>query len=170
MVQAKRPQFGKLSPRYNFVLNPYPELRMSSCPFCKHKTGQRKLPLLIHVEPRHLIALNYTCRYCQSCDLLIAHKHEIEHHLTQLFSQMKPEVVGNEYLIIGTVEKTAWRENLICSKPVPEMLPYVSDFEAYYQELRVTRTGWYMEGHEPPIKEPMPSQEWVKAKSGPSHS
>jgi len=48
----------------------------------------------------HLIALNYTCRYCKSCDLLIAHKHEIEHLLTNLFSQIEPETVGNEYLII----------------------------------------------------------------------
>jgi hypothetical protein len=105
MAKAKKPQFGELPPRYSFVLNPYPDMRISRCPFCERKTGQRKLPLLIHVEPAHLIALNYTCRYCHTCDLLIADKQAIEHLLTGMFSQHDPEVVGNEYLIIGTVEK-----------------------------------------------------------------
>jgi hypothetical protein len=105
MAKAKKPQFGELPPRYSFVLNPYPDMRVSRCPHCERKTGQRKLPLLIHVEPAHLIALNYTCRYCNTCDLLIADKQAIEHLLTGMFSQHDPEVVGNEYLIIGTVEK-----------------------------------------------------------------
>ena len=64
---------SKLPKRYCIVSNPYPDLRYSRCPYCLHKTGQRKIPLLIHVEPLHLVALNYTCRYCQACDLLIAY-------------------------------------------------------------------------------------------------
>jgi len=63
------------------------------CPDCGDKTGQRKVPLLIHVEPKNLIALNYTNRYCYRCYMLIGHKHEIEQHLTELFSQINPEVM-----------------------------------------------------------------------------
>ena len=33
-------------------------IRFSKCPACQNKTGQRKLPLLIHVDPKNLIALN----------------------------------------------------------------------------------------------------------------
>lgn len=164
MVKAKKPQFGELPPRYRFVLNPYPDMRVSRCPYCEHKTGQRKIPLLIHVEPRHLIALNYTCRYCRACDLLIAHKHAIEHLLTGMFCQYDPEVVGNDYLIIGTVEKASWREGLQRPKAVAEMLPHASDFAEYYHELRVTRPGWYKADQEPPVMEPPPSREWVKSK------
>lgn len=164
MVKAKKPQFGKSPPRYSFVLNPYPEMRVSRCPFCEGKTGQRKIPLLIHVEPLHLIALNYTCRYCQACDLLIAHKHTIEHLLTDLFRQYDPEAVGNDYLIMGTVDKATWREGLQQPKAVAEMLPHASDFAEYYKELRVTQPGWYRAEQEPPVMEPPPSQEWVKAK------
>ena len=105
MPKNKKPQFGELPPSYNFVLNPYPEERLSRCPFCAEKTGQRKIPLFIHVDPMQLIALNYTCRYCHNCDVLIAHKHEIEHHLTELFRRMAPETIGNDYLIMGTMEK-----------------------------------------------------------------
>jgi len=162
MKTTKKSQFGGLPPRYNFVLNPYSDQRISSCPFCDHKTGQRKIPLLIHIDPLHLIALNYTCRYCKDCDLLIAHKHEIEHLLTALFSQSAPEVIGNEYLIIGTVEKKVWREGLQQPRAVAEMLPHASDFATCYKELRFTQPGWYRHDQEPPVMEPPSSQEWVK--------
>jgi hypothetical protein len=35
--------------------------------------------------------------------MLIGHKHEIEHYLTEMFLQMDPNVIGGEYLIFGTV-------------------------------------------------------------------
>jgi hypothetical protein len=166
MTKPRKPRFGKLPPQYSFVLNPYPDMRVSRCPFGDHKTGQRKLPLLVHIEPMHMIALNYTCRYCSACDLLIAHKHEIEHLLTRLFSQYDPDVIGNEYLIMGTVEKGVWREGLQQTKAVVDMLAHVSDFAEYYEELRVTSAGWYPEGQVPPVMEPPPSEEWVKTKPG----
>ncbi|MBM3131133.1 MAG: hypothetical protein FJ009_21225 [Chloroflexi bacterium] len=160
---TKKTRLGNLPPRYGFMLNPYPDLRISSCPRCERKTGQRKIPLLIHIDPLHLIALNYTCRYCKDCDLLIAHKHEIEHLLTDLFRQHDPNVIGNDYLIVGTLEKQAWREGLAQPKAIDETFPHASDFATYYQELRVTRAGWYKSDQEPPIAEPPPSREWIKA-------
>ena len=164
--RTRKRHFGELPPRYGFLLNPYPDHRVSSCPLCEVRTGQRKTPLLIHVDPLHLIALNYTCRYCRACDLLIAHKHEIEHLLTELFRPYKPSVIGNRYLIIGTLEKGAWREGLSQPKPVGEMLPHASVFATYYHEPRLTRPGWYPADQEPPLMEPPPSQEWVKCASG----
>ncbi len=164
MAKTKKPQFGKLPPKYSFILNPYPDMRISRCPFCEHKTGQRKIPLLIHVASMHLIALNYTCRYCQACGLLIAHKHAIEHLLTELFRQSNPGAIGNEYLIMGTMEKMAWREGLQQQKALAEMLAYVSSFTKSYEDLQVTRPGYYKADQEPPWMEPPLSQEWVKSK------
>jgi hypothetical protein len=165
MASTKKPQLGELPPRHGFMLNPYPDQRVSRCPLCKNKTGQRKLPLLIHVDPSHLIALNYTCRYCRECDLLIGHKPEIEHLLTELFRQRGPTVIGNKYLIIGTVEKGTWREGLAEPKAFDDVLRHASDFAEYYHDLRVTRPGWYKAEQEPPVIEPPPSQEWVKLAS-----
>ncbi len=156
-----RKQFGYLPPKYNFSLNPYPELRFSRCPDCHNKTGQRKLPLLIHIEPKSLIALNYTNRYCHRCDMLIGHKHEIEHYLTEMFLKINPEVIGNYYLVFGTVEKIAWRENMNQSKSFNEMLHHINDFKNY-QNIRMTMAGWFPEGQETPVMEPPPSTEWVK--------
>jgi len=161
---SKKSRFGSLPPKYDFVFNPYPEQRISRCPFCEGKTGQRKVPLVIHVDPLHLIVLNYTCRYCSDCDLLIAHKHEVEHLLTVLFRQHDPAAIGNDYLVLGTVEKQAWREGMKQSKLVEEMRGQMHDFRTYYQELRLRQPGWYASDQEPPVMEPPPSQEWVKSK------
>ena len=161
MGKTGKNQFGHLAPQHNFSLNPYPELRFSRCPDCESKTGQRKLPLLIHVDPKHLIALNYTNRYCQGCDMLIGHKNEIEHLLTDMFTQYDPAVIGNDYLLIGTVEKKPWREGLKQPKSAGEMLPHVHDFKNF-QELRMTMTGWFPKDQEPPVMTPPLSTEWVK--------
>lgn len=152
-------------PQYNFVLNPYPDERLSRCPFCNNKTGQRKRPLVIHVDPVHLITLNYTCRYCEHCDLLIAHKHEIEHILYNVFVQRDPSAIGNRYLIMGTVERKVWREASKRPQTPIETLTQARRFKVYYPELRATRPGWYRDDEQPPIMEPPPSQEWVKDRS-----
>ena len=159
---TKRPPYGGQPPKYKFVLNPYPDERLSKCPYCDHKTGQRKLPLLIHIDPLQLVALNYTCRYCRHCDLLIGHKHEIEYLLSEMFAQIDPTMIGNDYLIIGTVEKKAWREGQTQPKAVADMRAHASDFKTVYKELRMTQPGWYPTGQEPPLMTPPPSTEWVK--------
>src|SRR5437763_4648080 len=66
-------QLGKQPPRYRFFLNPYEDVRSTKCPQCDNKMHQRKLPLVIHVDPMQILSLNKTCRYCPSviCSLHI---------------------------------------------------------------------------------------------------
>jgi hypothetical protein len=163
MAKVKQRRLGGLPPKYSFMVNPYPDERVSRCPMCDRKTGQRKIPILIHVNPHHLIALNYTCRYCRDCDLLIAHKHEIEHYLTGLFIPLSPESIGNDYLSVGTVEKSTWKEGLKQQLSIDKLLPHASDFATYYDDLQLTRAGYYKADQKPPIAVPPPSQEWVKS-------
>ncbi|MCB0061729.1 MAG: hypothetical protein KDE19_06425 [Caldilineaceae bacterium] len=162
MAKQERKQFGKLPPQYNFIMNPYPDQRLTSCPQCGAKTGQRKRPLLIHIDPHQPVALNYTCRYCKQCDLLIAHKHEIEHLLTEMMRSQAPALIGNNYFIFGTVEKQGWQAGMTVQKPINEMMDYIHDFKDHYDELRVTETGWFAPGQKPGIRKPPPSREWVK--------
>ncbi len=150
---------------YNFILNPYPTERISRCPLCEGKTGQKKIPLLIHVDPARLIALNYTCRYCGPCHLLIGHTHEIEHHMTEAFRHSTPELIGNRYLVMGTVEKKYWREGLTEFKTPTEMIDHTTTFTDSYEDIRLHRPGWYKDGQEQPVMEPPPSCEWVKVES-----
>lgn len=117
---------------------------------------------MIHIEPTTIIALNYTCRYCKSCDLLVAHKHEIEHLLTTQLSIANPQLIGDPYVVMGTITRKAWKENVEQPKPPREMLDQISVFKSVYEEFRVTQAGWFRDGVEPPIVEPPPSQEWTK--------
>jgi hypothetical protein len=71
-------------------------------------TRQRKLPLVIHIEPLQLVALNKTCRYCPHCDLLIAHQDQLEAWLAAFFTEHRPEIVGNDYLVLGTEDRADW--------------------------------------------------------------
>ncbi len=101
----KPKRLGKQSPRYSFFLNPYSDVRFTSCPKCRKRTRQRKLPLVIHVDPFNPVAINKTCRYCPTCDLLIAHKDEIEQQLSLLFARHDFTLIGNDYLVIGTQDR-----------------------------------------------------------------
>ena len=157
--------FGDAPPQYNFIINPYPDMRHTSCPVCGTKTGQKKLPLVIHIEPRQLISLNYTCRYCRACDLLIAHKHEIESLLAEMFLQMDPSMIGNDYLIIGTMDKAAWRRNAKQPATPTEALASIHDFKMVYEELRMHEQGWFQADQIPPIRQPPASRDRIKRDS-----
>jgi hypothetical protein len=122
-------QLGLLSPQYDFFLNPYDDLRFTSCPKCGAKTGQRKLPLVIWVDPHDPVSLNYTCRYCKSCDLLIAHQNEIEKLLVQIFQAQNPQLIGNDYVVIGTMEKTDWKKGVQKPLGLQDMPAHLHDFK-----------------------------------------
>jgi hypothetical protein len=122
---------GKQPPRYRFFLNPYSDARFTSCPQCGGKTRVRKLPLVIHVDRGATIALNKTCKLCPYCDLLIAHQDEIEAFLAAYFGEQAPEVVGNDYLVIGTEDRNAWRRGMRTPLSSDEMLASLHDFRDY---------------------------------------
>ena len=133
--------FGELPALYRFFLNPYSDARFSRCPQCEGKTTQKKLPLMIHVDPHYPVNLNYTCRYCPKCDILIAHKDEIEGHLHCLFSERAPEVIGNDYLVMGTTERAYWKEGFTKSHLPPDTLANLHGFKEY---LDFERTGGWL--------------------------
>lgn len=76
-----------------------------------------------------LFSLNKTCRYCPHCDLLIAHQNDVEHVLASSLSTYQPEVVGNDYLIIGTLEKAAWKRGTRQPLTLQETLDALHDFK-----------------------------------------
>ena len=124
----KPKRLGKQSPRYRFFLNPYSDVRFTSCPKCRKRTRQRKLPLVIHVDPFNPVAINKTCRYCPTCDLLIAHKDESEQQLSLLFARHDFTLIGNDYLVIGTQDRADWRRGMTTPVTIQEMLNSLHDF------------------------------------------
>lgn len=103
---------GKLPPRYTFMLNPYKDTRLSKCPICRKLTHMRKFALLIDIEKGGLVALGKTCRHCTPCELIMAHQDELEAELVGMFESRAPEVIGNPYVVFGTLDKQQWKKSL----------------------------------------------------------
>jgi len=91
--------------RHYFFLNPYEDAAFTRCPKCEEKTKIRKHCLLIHIEPKHLFSLNKSCRYCPGCDLIIVKQAELENFLVSICERYAPDIMGNEYLVIGTMDR-----------------------------------------------------------------
>ena len=53
-----------------------------------------------------------TGRYCPKCDLLILHKEKVETLMVYSLEQFDPSLIGNDYLVVGTVERQGWRESI----------------------------------------------------------
>lgn len=139
----KKKHLGKLPPKYKFILNQYENERLSSCPFCKKLTYPRKFPLFIHVNEWGPVILGKTCKYCSRCELVVAHRHEIEANLAELFRQLAPECVGSDYLVVGTVELKFWKkETLEKTASIEETFKHMADFRKVY-DLHIQPAGWY---------------------------
>lgn len=100
----------KRKTRYRFFLNPYADMACTRCPKCEAKTRQRKLPLVIHIDPDTLCILNKTCRFCPYCELLIARRSQVDPILAGMFQQHADKINRGEYLVVGTLDRADWRE------------------------------------------------------------
>ena len=135
MRKTKHPQLRDENTRHYFFLNPYEDAAFTKCPKCETKTMVRKFPLVIHIDPAQVFILNKTCRYCTSCSLIIARKSEVEALMAASFEDRDPKIIGNEYLVMGTLEKRDWRaRNRMSQDPretIKRMLVFkdVWDFE-----------------------------------------
>jgi hypothetical protein len=135
-------RIGKLPPRYSFILNPYTDHRVSKCPKCGKLTFPRKFALFIHIKDWGPLALGKTCRWCNRCELIIAHQDELEAELATAFARLAPEKIGNDYLVLGTVDRKFWKQSLDGQAPTPgNPLEQVADFKKVLQ-LQVDPGGW----------------------------
>jgi hypothetical protein len=98
------------------------------CPQCSNKMGQRKLPLFIHIRPIQTLLLNKTCRYCSHCDLLIAHRDELDNLITKTFPVLDPDTISNQYLVVGAVDRTDWKRIEQNKLSVQETIEALHDF------------------------------------------
>lgn len=140
-----KPRVGRLPPRYSFILNPHSDYRASKCPICERPTFLRKFPLLIGSTDWGVMVLGKTCQYCARCELLICHQDELEAELANAFERLDPEAIGSEYMVLGTLEKKAWRKGLE-DRPqqLGEMLEHVADFKKVL-DLEYDPGGWRRE-------------------------
>src|SRR4029453_14659456 len=118
-------------------------MRRKKRPPCQKRARLRKFALFIHIDEWGPMALGKTCRYCSRCELIMAHQDELEAQLAHSFSQLAPEVRGNEYLVLGTVDKKVWKKGLAGGGgTLSEILEHVADFKRVLK-LEVDPGGWY---------------------------
>ena len=141
MSKNKKPQLGKLLPQYRFFLNPYKDFRFTRCPQCDRKMSVRKYPFFIHIDPQQPVVLNMTGKYCSHCDLLILHQDRVEELLPVALMESNPDVIGNDYLVIGTVERKGWREAQKNPYGLKSTLEYLHDFKEYVT-FELANYGW----------------------------
>ncbi len=150
-----RKRAGKLPPRYTFLLNPHNFDRLSKCPVCEKLTYPRKFALFIHVDEIGPVTLGKTCKYCSRCEMILCQQDELEAELTAFFERAAPKALGEEYFVVGTLERKTWRSGLEGHEPatLDDLLAHAADFRKY-RGLSVRPGGWYADGHE---AEPLPA-------------
>jgi Flp pilus assembly protein TadD len=130
-------QLGKQPPRYDFFLNTYQDTRFTICPRCRIKTRPRKFSLVVNVNPRHTIILEKICRFCYACGLLIVHQDQLEQQLVTQFLAINPEAIGNDYQVIGTLDRAEWNQGKQDPLSVERVIAYLHDFKEVVTFQRV---------------------------------
>lgn len=91
--------------RYTVFLNPYPEHRFADCPRCGEETHERNRVLVLQLGREIVLPAMAACRFCASCDLLIAHQDELKALLQQVLPQEEQRALEEPMIIMGTVDR-----------------------------------------------------------------
>jgi hypothetical protein len=133
---------GALPSRYFFVLNPHSQPRFTKCPRCEAKTRVRKIPLVIHVPSVGLVTLGKTCRLCLNCQILIAHKAEVDSLIDALRRRQGVKDSGEEYLVLGTTDFRTWRRGFAGGASFfDELVQHMAEFKGHLT-VDYTPGGW----------------------------
>jgi hypothetical protein len=131
-----------MSPRYQFVLNPYPRERFTKCPTCGASTRIRKIPLVVHVGDRstpRLVLLNKSCRLCLLCETLIVDRAELEHMI--IGAGFGAAVHAQDYVVLGTVDRRTWRRGFAGATDLLDVREHMADFKKYLK-IEVVPRHW----------------------------
>jgi tetratricopeptide (TPR) repeat protein len=130
-------QLGKQPLHYDFFLNTYQDIRFTTCPRCRIKTRPRKFSLVIHVNPGHTTILEKICRFCYVCGLLVVHQDQLEEQLVNQFMAINPQAIGNDYQVVGTLDKAEWNQGKQDPLSFEQVREYLHDFKEVVTFQRV---------------------------------
>jgi hypothetical protein len=95
----------------------------------------------LNIFPNQPFTLNMTGRYCPKCDLLILHQDKLESLMVYSMEKFDPSLIGNEYLVMGTVERKAWREAQKQPSSYDVIFDNMHDFKEVV-EIKPVRWNW----------------------------
>jgi len=146
-MKNDHPKITMREARHYFFLNPYQDIAFTHCPKCEGKTRIRKFCLMIHIQPMQLISMNKFCRFCPTCDLIIAKQAEFESLLAAMCEQHVPDRIGDEYFIFGTMDRNDWKNAQARTTYPHESLHTTYPFKDVLK-FEVLPGGWYPETDE----------------------
>ena len=82
-----------------------------------------------------------TCKYCPRCQIIMCHQDELEFEMAVSFEKIDPAFLGNEYLVLGTVETRAWKAGMVKPVSLEETLAHAADFKKY-MDFQFDPGGW----------------------------
>lgn len=101
----------------------------------------RKFALFIRADKWGPIALGKTCRCPTPCDPIITHKDELDLEMATALTRLKPDIVGKDYLVPGTVNRKVWQRGLRSERPaIRDAMEYLADCESVLT-LKLYRGG-----------------------------
>ena len=128
--------------RHYFFLNPYKNEAFTRCPQCDEKTKVRIFPLVIHIDPHQILCLNKSCKYCEACDLIIGKQPQIEYFISSCCEKIDPSMIGNKYLVFGTLNRSDWKQYSKKTTYPQETIDKVYIFKDVLN-FEVVGRGWY---------------------------
>ncbi|MBI2410403.1 MAG: hypothetical protein HYV32_00710 [Candidatus Kerfeldbacteria bacterium] len=137
-------QIGKLNRKYYFALNKHDNYKVTTCPKCNKQTFKKKIPLFMFIKDHGFIILGITCIYCAKCKLIITNQSELESYLVSLFEKINPNIIGNEYFVVGTMDLKEWKKRINNDekRSLEQEVEFISDFKGLL-ELNYQPAGWY---------------------------
>ena len=100
-----------------------------------------------------MISLNKTCRYCPGCDLLIAHKDEIEAQLIHHFHATISAGIGEDYLVIGNLDRSDWQKGRTGIEQFRRRFTSLNDVKNVVQFKPLH--GWGLKNNRPRDNDPL---------------
>lgn len=80
------------------------------------------------MNPGHTTIVEKMCRFCYVCNLLIVHQDQLEEQLVTQFLTINPEAIGNDYQVVGTLERAEWNQEKQDSWSFEQVRAYLHDF------------------------------------------
>jgi hypothetical protein len=121
-------QFGQQSPRYSYLSNPYERERITACPRCNAALSDIEVAVLILVEPNSPLMLRLPSRHCAACDLLLIQEDDLERGIEDSFRPTEPELIGNKYQVLGTIDLADWERAHTQRLSQDEIIACLHDF------------------------------------------
>jgi hypothetical protein len=71
-------------------------------------------------------------------DILDRRRSEVEQQLVALFAIRAPDLIGNDYLVLGTLDRDVWKRSVAQPLAIQELVEHLHDFVEVL-ELRPAR-------------------------------